>query len=61
MNWADMMKENADRASRELVAAPTSWEPHEVWLTRIKAPRDHAAMLRDHASAGATDGHEPLC
>jgi hypothetical protein len=23
----------------------TSWDPHEVWLTRVKQPRDRAARL----------------
>ena len=32
-------------------AAPTSWEPHEVWLTRVKRPRDRAEMrLRENAA-----------
>lgn len=53
MNWADAMKENADLQSREFITtdapvmprdASTSWEPHEVWLTRVKLPRDLAAL-----------------
>jgi len=51
MSWAEAMKENARAASRDRVsadanvlrsAASTSWDPHEVWLTRVKQPRDHA-------------------
>ena len=60
MNCADTTKENANPASRELDPATaavmprdasTSWEPHEVWLTRVKLPRD-LAVLR-HAEAPA--------
>jgi len=49
------MKDNADIASRELIAtdaavmprdASTSWEPHEVWLTRVNLPRDLAELRR---------------
>ena len=69
MNWADMMKENAAPASTLLLAAhpnvrrkeaPTSWEPHEVWLTRIKEPRDNAAMVRKQALTESTDGYDLL-
>jgi hypothetical protein len=52
MNWTDVMKNNADLLSRDHAssslpgtrsAAPTSWDPHEVWLTRVKEPRERAA------------------
>lgn len=50
MNWADLMKENADLAPNEILATEatstspsTSWDPHEVWLSRVKLPRDCAA------------------
>ena len=52
MNWSDAMKENANRvsgdrdftsASDAAGAASTAWDPHDVWLTRIKQPRDRAA------------------
>ena len=55
MNWADAMKDNADIASRELIStdatviprdASPSWEPHEVWLPRVKLPRDLAELRR---------------
>ena len=51
MNWAEAMKETADAASQDRVstdanvmrsAIPASWHPHEVWLTRVKQPRDLA-------------------
>ncbi|HET7203614.1 MAG TPA: hypothetical protein VFI92_09625 [Steroidobacteraceae bacterium] len=60
MNWADAMKENADLASREAVSTDeimmsrntsTSWEPHEVWLTRIKLPRDRALRQIEEPAA----------
>ena len=52
MSWAEAMKEMADVASRNRVfadanimrsAPSTSWDPYEVWLTRVKQPREHAA------------------
>ena len=52
MNWSETMKGNATVASSENVAndesvfrrtQATSWDPFEVWLTRIKQPRDNAA------------------
>jgi len=53
MNWSDTMKENAIRVSRERTftdtndlqdAASIAWDPREVWLTRVKQPRDLAAV-----------------
>jgi len=61
MSWAEAMKENAIAASRDrrsadasvLRSAPsTSWDPYEVWLTRVKQPRDHAADRRFTADDG---------
>lgn len=58
------MDDTADPASRELGSthtsvvpadAPTSWEPYEVWLTRIKVPRDSAAMRTQRARARTSD------
>ena len=52
MNWAEAMKGNATVAMLEHVAydasvsratQAVSWDPFEVWLTRIKQPRDNAA------------------
>lgn len=52
MNWATAMRENARVASRDGVSADanvvrsapaTSWDPYEVWLSRVKEPRDRAA------------------
>ena len=57
MNWAEVMKERADLAARKPVSvvatvlampAGSSWEPHEVWLTRVKRPRDLAALQLMH-------------
>lgn len=53
MNWSETMKENAIRVSREhsfhdtndlQVAASIAWDPREVWLTRVKQPRELAAV-----------------
>jgi hypothetical protein len=52
MSWAEAMKEMADVASRDRVAADsnvmrsapaTSWDPYEAWLTRVRQPRENAA------------------
>ena len=52
MSWSETMKGNATVASFENVAndesvfrrtQAASWDPFEVWLTRIKHPRDNAA------------------
>ena len=63
MNWTDAMKNNADVVSRASassdlagtrVASTTAWDPHEVWLTRVKEPRERAARrVADDASAPA--------
>jgi hypothetical protein len=53
MNWAESMHDNATRASRDETAMderislsprPADWTPHDVWLTRVKQPRDRAAL-----------------
>ena len=62
MNWAETMKGNAtvavpadvsddEKGLRRAQAA--SWDPFEVWLTRIKQPRDSAA---GSTSAGPSSG-----
>ncbi len=52
MSWAEEMKVNADVASLERhstdansmrSATSSSWDPHEVWVTRVKQPRERAA------------------
>jgi len=54
MSWAEAMKENAKAASRYRVSADanvvrsapsTSRDPNEVWLTRVKQPRELATGL----------------
>ena len=53
MNWSDTMTENALRLSSERTRSDTNdlqdtasiaWDPREVWLTRVKQPRDLAAV-----------------
>jgi hypothetical protein len=60
MNWGYTMSDTAEPAPTRLVSMdaavaprepPTSWEPHDVWLNRIKLPRDLAAMRRAEAPA----------
>jgi hypothetical protein len=51
MNWKDTVKatalatlaERTESAGRTSFDAPWSWNPHEVWLTRVKQPRELAA------------------
>jgi hypothetical protein len=51
MSWADRVKatalaalaERTATAGRISVDAPWSWNPHDVWLTRVKQPRELAA------------------
>ena len=52
-SWPQAMKASADVALRDratgdedIVPAmqPTGWDPAEVWLSRIKRPRDRAAI-----------------
>ena len=49
MNWANTMAGNADDAANNHVSVDDSaqrnvnsgsWDPHQVWLTRVKQPRD---------------------
>jgi len=51
MGWAEAMKDQASVASRDRVymdaivlrSTPAiPWDPYEVWLTRVKAPRGRA-------------------
>ena len=51
-DWSDAMKDVATITTNGGVATrtsalpdtrATSWDPHEVWLTRIKQPRESAA------------------
>ena len=53
MSWQELVKTNAIVASRERTTTdkrifnrtkPLGWNPHEVWLTRVKQPRDLAAQ-----------------
>ena len=62
MNWAEAMEGNAtvalldhvaDDASVSRATQAESWDPFEVWLTRIKQPRDSAAKS---AGAGTSNG-----
>lgn len=52
MTWTDTMRHNAEVASRDHgpagddVAdgtASASWDPYDVWLARVKQPRERAA------------------
>jgi hypothetical protein len=57
------MKDEDDAASTDRSSADasdlqsatsTSWSPHEVWLTRIKQPRDRAALRAATSAASLT-------
>lgn len=65
MSRADAMKDSADAAPRDRgpgddsairVASAPSWDPYEVWLTRVKQPRDRAAHV---AAAESQAGRRP--
>ncbi len=52
MSWEEAMKEQANVASWDRVytdanvlrsTPPTPWDPYEIWLTRVKQPRERAA------------------
>lgn len=62
MNWAETMKHNATVAVGTRVAddesvlrrtQTASWDPFEVWLTRIKQPRDSTSIS---AAVGRSTG-----
>jgi hypothetical protein len=63
MNWADAMRDSANVVSRDRAATDdrvlrraesSSWDPHEVWLTRIKQPRERAARRVAASTANQT-------
>jgi hypothetical protein len=51
MNLDETMNDSADGGSRDFVSTDevairtiaTSWDPYEVWLTRVRQPRELAA------------------
>lgn len=54
-SWPEAIRASADvalrnRASGDGVVVPatqaTGWDPGEIWLSRIKQPRDRAAIAR---------------
>jgi hypothetical protein len=53
MSWADTVKasalaalaERTTAAGRISVDAPWNWNPHEVWLERVRQPRELAVRL----------------
>ena len=63
MSWADSMIASANVALRDRAAndegifrstEPTSWDPYEVWLTRVKQPRDRAAQVVTTSASNRT-------
>jgi hypothetical protein len=48
-----------DAAESSAPVVEASWDPYQVWLTRVKQPREHSARLRkrerqvDHAPVSA--------
>jgi hypothetical protein len=68
MNWAKTMTAYGSVTSSQrhtvepgetIGALPEGWNPYEVWLTRIKQPRERAARLVNHgvssSAASASD------
>ena len=67
MTRAETLDEHADAASRDRVSdgatgqhsgPSTSWDPYEVWLNRVKRPRDLAAS-RNNADVKSQPGRVP--
>jgi hypothetical protein len=63
MSWAETMISSAtvalhDRATNDegifRSTQPTSWDPYEVWLTRVKQPRDRAAQVVTASASNPT-------
>lgn len=61
MSWSEAMKELANVDSRDSLSTDanvnrsttsTSWDPHEVWLTRVKQPREQAASRAPSDAGG---------
>ena len=48
-------RDGAEEISAETQApiVDTSWDPYQVWLTRVKQPREQSARLRRQARAVA--------
>ncbi len=68
MNWADAIKERAAAAMRERAAPAetaldksrtSSWDPYEVWLTRVRQPRELAATGRSSRVLSVIRGAGP--
>jgi hypothetical protein len=67
MSWAEAMKEVADVAGNDrpatganIMRSATSatWDPYEVWLTRVKRPRELATRWAD-ATTGFQEFRHP--
>ena len=67
MSWTETMKEAADVAAngRTATGANTirsatsaTWDPYEVWLTRVKRPRELATRWAD-ATTGIQEFRHP--
>jgi hypothetical protein len=63
MSWAETMISSATVALRDHPAndegtfrstQPTSWDPYDVWLTRVKQPRDRAAQVVTASASNPT-------
>jgi hypothetical protein len=50
---APALERSADAPRAAHGTVHTSWDPHEVWLTRVKRPRDLAARLSRSAVTGS--------
>jgi hypothetical protein len=63
MNWANTMAGNADAAANNRIPGDESaqdgvqtgsWDPHQVWLTRVKQPRDSRQRLPEQSAMKLT-------
>ena len=46
-----------DAAESSAPVVDASWDPYQVWLTRVKQPREHSARLRKQ---GRPADHTPV-
>jgi len=67
MSWADTFKatalavlaERTTTASRPAVGAPWSWNPHDVWLSRIRPSREPAGSPKNGPTTRPLQGAAP--
>jgi hypothetical protein len=58
MSWTEVVRDHANSSLSERSTAdrrifsnmqPRTWDPYEVWLTRVKQPRERASAAADES------------